>query len=391
VKLKILQRIADVGEAEWDALFDRRASPFTRHAWLEALERSGCVGDDTDWDPRHLTLWEDDQLIAAAPAYLKHGSDGDFSRDWGWADAAARAGIRYYPKLVIAIPFTPVTGGRILTVAGRDRAPLVRALVEGAAETARALRATSVHVLFPSAEEALELEAAGLSRRIAFQYHWRNEAYADPDAFLARLDSKRRHQAKRERAAPAQQGIEIRTIRGEALKRERQAWGESAFQLHRSTVDKLMWGRRWLNQAFYARIFDRMPEALEVVAAHKDGRLIAGAFNVATPSHLYGRYWGCFEEHRFLHFNVCLYHSIDECIHSGLKVFEGGAGGEHKISRGFMPAETYSNHVFFDARLHGPLAGYIAKEAVERAAALERFHAASPIFGQGRKGPKVPA
>jgi predicted N-acyltransferase len=380
VKLKVLEGIADVREAEWDALFDPSGSPFTRHTWLEALEHSGCVGGDSDWEPHHLTLWDEDRLVAAAPAYLKHGSDGDFSRDWGWAEAAERAGIRYYPKLVIAVPFTPVTGRRVLTASQASRPPLVRALMAGAAETARTLGATSVHVLFPTAEEALELEAVGLSRRIAFQYHWRNESYADPDAFLARLDAKRRHQARRERAAPTQQGIEIRTVRGEELKTARQAWGDSAFQLHRSTVDKLMWGRRWLNQAFYARIFHRMPEALEVVAAHRGERLIAGAFNVATPTHLYGRYWGCFEEHRFLHFNVCLYHSIDECIRSGLKVFEGGAGGEHKISRGFMPAETYSNHLFFDPRLEVPLSGYIAREAAERATALERFHAASPMF-----------
>jgi predicted N-acyltransferase len=380
VKLKVLGDIADVRQAEWDALFDPSLSPFTRHTWLEALEHSGCVGGDSDWEPHHLTLWDSGRLVAAAPAYLKHGSDGDFSRDWGWAEAAERAGIGYYPKLVIAIPFTPVTGRRVLTASGVARPPLVQALMAGARETARSLGATSVHVLFPTAEEAQELEAAGLSRRIAFQYHWRNEAYADPDAFLARLDAKRRHQARRERAAPAQQGIEIRTIRGEELARARQVWGESAFELHRSTVDKLMWGRRWLNQAFYARVFHRMPEALEVVAAHRGERLIAGAFNVATPTHLYGRYWGCFEEHRFLHFNVCLYHSIDECIRSGLKVFEGGAGGEHKIARGFMPAETYSNHLFFDPRLAVPLSGYIAKEAEERAAALERFHATSPVF-----------
>jgi predicted N-acyltransferase len=241
-------------------------------------------------------------------------------------------------------------------------------------------------VLFPDAEEALELEAAGLSRRISFQYHWRNQGYADPADFLARLDSKHRHPARRERAEPTAQGITIRTIAGEELASDRGYWAEAAYSLHRTTVDKLMWGRRWLNQAFYDQVFHRMPGPLEVVAAHKDGRLIAGAFNVATRTHLYGRYWGCFEEHRFLHFNVCLYHSIDECIKRGRLVFEGGAGGEHKIARGFMPAETYSNHLFFDPRLEAPLRDFLAREAVERQAALERFHASSPIFKKESPG-----
>ena len=380
MELRVHTRIEEIPEAAWDQLLDGRASPFVRWAWLEALEASGCASPRAGWLPSHLTLWRGRELVAAAPAYYKEDSDGDFSRDWGWADAAIRAGIPYYPKLVIAVPFTPVTGRRLLVAPGENRRAAVAALLEGARVQARRAGAAGVHVLFPLADEADELAEGGLARRVAFQYHWRNAGYADSEAFLARFNAKKRHQARRERAAPAKQGITIRTIRGDELAREARSWARAAHDLHRSTVDKLMWGRRWLNRAFYERVFDRMPGPLEVVAAFRDGALVAGAFNVATATHLYGRYWGCVEDHPFLHFNVCLHHSIDDCIARGLSVFEGGAGGEHKIARGFEPAETYSAHQLFDARLDNPLRSYIAREAAERSAALSRWQAESPIY-----------
>jgi predicted N-acyltransferase len=251
----------------------------------------------------------------------------------------------------------------------------VAAIVEGARELARAEQAPTIQVLFPDEAGANELERAGLVKRISFQYHWLNKNYSDFDDFLARFDSKRRNQIKRERAQPEKDGVTIRTIRNPPIE-----WARPVFELHRNTVDKMMWGRRWLNRAFYQRIFERMPQDLEVVAAEKDGRLVAGAFNVASKTHLYGRYWGCFEEFKFLHFNVCLYHSIDECIQRGVRVFEGGAGGEHKLMRGFEPAETYSAHAFLDARLDRPLTDYIRREAEERAADLARWRAESPVL-----------
>jgi predicted N-acyltransferase len=384
VKLKVHSSVAEIARAQWDALADARATPFVSWAWLEALEHSGCAAADTGWQPCPVTLWRGDKLVAAAPAYLKQDSDGDFSRDWGWAEAAERAGIDYYPKLVVAVPFTPVTGRRVLVAPDEQRAPAVQALVAGMRQFAASAGARSLHVLFPDAAEALELEAAGMARRISFQYHWRNEGYKTPDEFLARFNSKRRNIARRERAAPAAQGITLETVRGEALAADARAWGRTAFELHRSTVDKMMWGRRWLNREFYDRVFAAMPGPLEMVVARRGGRVIAGAFNVASNSHLYGRYWGCLEEHRFLHFNVCLYHSIDDCIARGIEVFEGGAGGEHKLVRGFLPAETYSTHEFLDARLDVPLRKHIAAEAVQRAAALAHWRAQSPILKHPR-------
>ncbi len=375
VRITVHDGIAGIPEAAWDALVDDEATPFLRWAWLEALEHSGCASDETGWRPRHFALWDGERLVAAAPAYLKDDSDGDFSRDWGWADAAARAGIAYYPKLSFTVPFTPVTGRRVLVAPDFDRLVAVAAIVEAARALCRAGEATSIHVLFPSAGEADELAEAGLARRVSFQYHWINNNYKTPDEFYARFDSKRRNQAKRERAQPAKDGVVIRTIRNPSAD-----WARPMFELHRNTVDKMSWGRRWLNAAFYQRIFQRMPEPLEVVAAEKDGRLVAGAFNVASKTHLFGRYWGCLEDYKFLHFNVCLYHSIDECIARGIGVFEGGAGGEHKLMRGFEPAETYSAHQFLDPRLEKPLSDYIAREAVEREAQLARWRAESPIL-----------
>jgi uncharacterized protein len=387
VQIRVHAAVGEVIDASGAAVWDTVAgggTPFTRHAWLDALEQSGCAAEASGWRARHVTVWDGARLVGAAPAYIKEDSDGDFSRDWGWAESAERAGLSYYPKLVVGVPFTPASGARLLVAPDAPRAVVIARLVGGLRAIAIEEGAQSLHVLFPTDEEARELEALGLARRVAFQYHWRNRGYASPDDFLARFDSKKRNQARRERAEPARQGITIRTVRGAELAADRARWGRAAHELHRSTVDKLFWGRRWLNADFYRRLFevmpDAMPDALEVVAAERDGRLVAGAFNVATPTHLYGRYWGCFEEHRFLHFNLCLYHSIDDCISRGVQVFEGGAGGEHKIARGFEPAETYSAHQFFDERLDRAVRDYLAREVAERERALARWRAASPIL-----------
>ena len=382
MELRVYDSISQVPQAAWDALADGKATPFLRWHWLEALEASGCATGATGWQPCHLTLWRGDELVAAAPAYIKEDSDGDFSRDWGWADAAMRARIAYYPKLVLTVPFTPCTGRRVLVRAGEDRAELTEILVGGALELAKQMKLSSVHALFPLADEALQLEAAGLARRVSYQYHWRNDGYRSFDEFLARFGSKKRNQAKRERASVAQHGLGLRTLREAELRAEPKKWADAAYELHRSTVDKLMWGRRWINRAFYRRVVEHMPENLELVVAERlsDGELVAGAFNVASKTHLYGRYWGCFEEYRFLHFNVCMYHSIEECIRRGVQVFEGGAGGEHKIPRGFEPAETYSSHLFLDERLDRPIRDFIAREAEERVRALEHWRQNTPIL-----------
>jgi uncharacterized protein len=383
---KVFHTITDITASAWNSLVDTRRNPFMSYAWLAALETTGCASAETGWLPRHITLWRDQTLVAAIPAYVKDSSEGDFSRDWQWADAFIRGGVRYYPKLVVGVPFTPVTGKRMLINAGESEpTDIVRALLEAATAVAKDEGCTVVQVLYCDEDEAHEAECNGFVRRVDFQYHWRNEHYRDPEDFYARFDSKRRNQLKRERRAPAHQGIVLRTVRGAEIANEPQPWAHLVHALHRSTVDKLEWGRRWFNRSFYEHVFTELAELVEVVVAERNGMVIAGAFNVATPTRLYGRYWGCLEEHRYLHFNVCYYHSIDECIRRGTEVFEGGAGGEHKLSRGFDPAPTHSAHMFLDSRIEASLRAHIAEETRSRLRALAEWRARSPILKPRRE------
>jgi len=374
--LSVHGSIAEIPPEEWDGLHAHEpaaASPFVRHAFLAALEESGAASGRTGWPARHLVLRRGRTLVAAAPAYRRADSDGDFSRDWEWAAAARRAGIPWYPKLSLGVPFTPASGRRVLVAPGEDRAALVATLVERARRLAADEGMHGVHALFAGPDEARELEAAGLAVRVDFQYHWRNDGYATWDDFLARFPSKRRNALRRERAAPAAQGIAIRTVRGDELARDPAGWARDCFRLHRASTDKMAWGMRWVNERFYARALATMPDAIEVVEARRAGALVAMAFNLASPDRLYGRYWGCIEEHPFLHFNVALYHSIDECIRRGVKVFEGGAGGEHKLARGFEPAETWSGHVLLDPRLDAAVRRHLAAERADRLEAAQRW------------------
>ena len=379
-EVRILGSLSEVPAAEWDGLLSPRSTPFSRHAWLSALERSGCAAPRSGWLPRHLTLWRGSRLIAAAPAYAKDDSDGDFSRDWDLAASLQRGRVPYYPKLALTVPFTPCTGERVLVAPGEDRSACVERIARAAHDLCADEGYPTWQALFPDEEGARELEQAGMALRVSWQFHWRNEGYRSMDDFLGRFNSKRRHMLRREMAAPAQQGIRIHTIRDGELREDPARWAKAAHALHRSTVDKLMWGRRWLNEKFYLQVFEAMPDAVEVVAAFRDDELIAGAFNVRSGSRLYGRYWGCFEDHPFLHFNVCYYHSIAECIARGIEVFEGGAGGEHKLSRGFLPALTWSAHGFVDGRLDRAVRDHLAQETPARAASIERSLRESPIF-----------
>lgn len=357
--LRLLGAIDEVPAAAWDALLGPDSTPFMAHAWLHALEASGVASRETGWTPQHLTLWRGEDLVAAAPAYRRDDSRGEFVFDWGWAEAAQTAGIRYYPKLTVAVPFTPATGERMLVAPGEDRGALERALAEAAVAVARDERLSGVHVLFPTGPQAASLEEAGYALRTGVQYHWRNAGYRSYDDFLARFASKQRANLRRERAAAAQQGIAIRTVRGEEA---RALDPELVHAIYLSTVDKMVWGMRYLNREFFERVLATVP-GVEWVEAVREGRTIAGAFNVASTTRLYGRYWGALEEHRFLHFHVAFYHSIDECIARGVEVFEPGAGGEHKLSRGFEPALTSSAHWIADRRLDRAVRDFLAREA----------------------------
>lgn len=383
LSVRITPRLREVDSARWNALLTPADNPFVDWRFLNALEESGCAATDAGWTPLHLLVYRGADLIAAAPTYLKGDSDGDFGRDWDLAAGAERAGLPYYPKLVIGVPFTPVTGRRLLIRPGEDEGAATEAILGAALQLMQAESLGGLHVLFPTAEQAAQLAGLGLIRRVGIQYHFRNPGYRSLDEFYGRFTSKRRHALRREMSAAEKQGITIRTVRGEAIAAEPERFADLAHMLHTSTVDKLVWGRRWLNRAFYRRLFATMPESLELVVAERAGQVLAGAFNVAGAGRLFGRYWGCIPEAEgtpFLHFNVCYYHSIAECIARGTEVFEGGAGGEHKIARGFEPAETYSAHAFRHAGLDQAVRRHITAEAQHREAALAKWRAESPLL-----------
>src|SRR2546423_4500655 len=241
--VRVLTAVSEVRRAEWDALLSPASTPFVRHAWLQALERSGCATARTGWDPRHLTLWRGTKLVAAAPGYARDDSDGDFSRDWDLAASLSRGEIGYYPKLALTVPFTPCTGERLLVAPGEDRASCAERIVHAARKLCADEGYPTWQVLFPDEAGARELEQAGMALRVSWQFHWRNEGYRSMAEFLARFNSKRRHMLKREMAAAPEQGLVIRTGRGEELQRDPARWAKAAHALHRSTVDKLMWGR----------------------------------------------------------------------------------------------------------------------------------------------------
>ncbi|AEI63330.1 GNAT family N-acetyltransferase [Corallococcus macrosporus] len=368
LRLRILEAVTDAPAKGWDALAGPDAPPFVRHAWLAAMEESGSATEETGWAPHHLTLWRGPRLVAAAPAYLKFHSMGEYIYDFGWADAAARLGVEYYPKLVVGGPLSPATVPRFLIAPGEDVPALRRALLAAAAGSAQEAGCSSVHVLYPTGDEADFLEAEGLARRITLQFHWKNPGYASYDDYLARFDSKRRNQLRRERGAAATQGITLRTVRGEALSQEH---ARRAYGFYTSTCERHAWGQIQLTPDFFARVFRTMPDAVELVEAVRGPKVIAGAFNLATAERLYGRYWGAFEEHPFLHFHVCLYHSVEDCIRAGRKVFEPGAGGEHKVSRGFEPTAVHSAHLIFDKTLDGAVRGFLRREHARLAPAVE--------------------
>lgn len=356
--LRLLRTIEEVPATTWDALLGPGSTPFVSWAFLHALEASGVATPATGWTPRHLTLWRGDRLVAAAPAWVRNDSRGEFVFDWGWAEAADRAGIPYYPKLTVAVPFTPAQGERILVAPGEDRAALESAVGEAAIRVAREEGLSSVHVLFPTAAQAERLAGVGYARRVGVQFHWRNAGYATYEDFLARFTSRQRANLRRERAAAARQGIEIRTLRGEEV---RALDPDLVHRIYLSTVDRMVWGMRYLNRPFFERLLAEVP-GVEWVEARRGGRVIAGALNVASERILYGRYWGALEHHPFLHFHVCYYHSIEACIARGIQVFEPGAGGEHKLSRGFEPTLTHSAHWIADRRLDAAVREFLGRE-----------------------------
>jgi predicted N-acyltransferase len=358
-ELRLHERVRDVPREAWDALAEADDSPFVEWTWLDCLEEAGCVGGDTGWLPLHLALYEDDRLVALAPAYAKSNSEGEFVFDWAWADASHRAGVAYYPKLLVAVPFTPATGARVLVAKDADAETVVRVMGEATKKWVVQNEVSGAHVLFVREEEAAGWAGAGFDERFGVQYHWRRDGATSWDGFLSRFSSKRRNQIKREAAQPAKDGVVIETLAPDAITPD---VVRSMYELYLSTVDKHFYGRRYLNPRFFSLLAERYAHRLAWVVARRGREIVAGAFNVQKGRRLYGRYWGTTVDMPFLHFNVCYYHGVRHCIEHGLDHFEPGAGGEHKRARGFDPTMTRSVHWIADARLRRAVAGFLARE-----------------------------
>ena len=360
----LVPSIAGVDAAAWNACANPEPAtynPFVAHAFLKALEDAGTVGDGTGWLPRHLTLSDEAGGIAGvAPCYVKGHSQGEYVFDHGWADAYGHAGGRYYPKLQIAVPFTPVPGPRLMVRPGAKAAANEQVLAAAAIEVARQNGLSSVHLTFMDRDAQLRLAGLGYLPRTGQQFHWRNDGYATFDDFLATFASRKRKAVKKERAEAIAPGITIEHVTGREITEAH--W--DAFHEFYADTGKRKWGRPYLNRKFFSLLGAAMPEQCLLVMAKRDGRYIAGALNMIGGDCLYGRYWGAIEQHPSLHFEVCYYQAIDYAIAHKLARAEAGAQGEHKLARGYLPVETYSAHWLADPGLHKAVARFLKQERV---------------------------
>ena len=374
--------LAGIAPAEWDAcacpeaVGGRPVDPFTTYRFLKALEDSGSVGTGTGWDPRYLTAKQDGQLIAAAPLYGKSHSQGEYMFDHNFAHAYERAGGRYYPKLQIAVPFTPATGRRFLTRPGYE-AEGMAALIQGAVQIAADNEVSSLHATFCTEGEALAGAEMGLLHRTSQQYHWANDEYADWEAFLAALSSRKRKTLRKERRTAQDFGGDIIQLTGDQIEPEH--W-DYFWEFYQDTGAR-KWGQPYLTRRFFDIAHETLRDDMLMVFAMRDGVPIAGALNFIGRDTLYGRYWGCTEHHPCLHFEVCYYQAIDYAIANGMKRVEAGAQGEHKLARGYLPVTTHSLHWFGDPGFRGAVADYLEKE---RAAVDEEIEVLT-TYGPFRK------
>ena len=349
--------ITAIDPASWDALAGDGA-PFLRHAFLAGLESSGSVGGHTGWTPAPILLHDERGLAAAAPAYIKSHSMGEFVFDFSWAQAYAQHGLAYYPKLVIGVPFTPATAPRLLVRPGLDAIEWRARLVAAIEEFAAAGRMSSAHGLFLDVDDASAFGGAGWLARSDVQFHWSNQGYADYDAFLETFTTKFRKNARRERRRVAEAGVDCETLLGPEL--DRRAIDE-IYDLHRDTF--LRHGHEpYLTRAFFRLLPDALGESLMIKRARRDGETVAASVFYWNRDALYGRYWGTRDNYHSLHFELCYHQGIDFCIERGISRFEPGTQGEHKVSRGFVPARTASRHWIVDARFRAAIGDYLERE-----------------------------
>ncbi len=374
-ELKIIEDLADIPAAEWDAFAN--GDPFVSHAYLYALQQSGCATAQSGWQARFLTLWQGGQLVGGMPLYVKMNSYGEHVFDFAWADAYRQHGLPYYPKLVCTVPFTPVSGPRLLASSDEVRA----LLLETALRYAKELRVSSLHCLFLNEADAKAAQAQGMLLRQDVQFHWQNRAdaenrpYRDFDDFLGTLSRDKRKRIKQDRRRVQEAGITLHRITGDHATREQWAFFASCYthtrEMHHSPPA--------LNEYFFQRIGAAMPQHTLLVIASREGQPIASALNIVTRDVLYGRSWGAFEFHSGLHFEACYYQAIEFCISRGIRTFEGGAGGEHKLARGFLPATTHSAHWLAHPRFAQAVEHYLRRETDAVAEYVDELNERSPF------------
>jgi predicted N-acyltransferase len=380
--VRIEPGIAAVEACAWDACANpdpERYNPFVSHAFLKALEEAGCVGRGSGWTPRHLILAGDGGTLAGvAPCYVKTHSQGEYVFDHGWAEAYAQAGGRYYPKLQIAVPFTPVPGPRLCVPPGPAADADEEVLATAAAEVARQNGLSSVHVTFLDRGAQQRLSAQGYLARTGQQFHWPNRRYATFDDFLETFASRKRKAVRKERAGALLGGIAIEALCGRDIT---EAHWDAMFEFYMETGSR-KWGRPYLNRQFFSLLGAAMSDRCLLILARRAGRPIAGALNMIGGDCLYGRYWGSSEHHPNLHFELCYYQAIDYAIAHGLARVEAGAQGEHKLARGYLPVETYSAHWIADPALRKAVARFLEQERAAIRAYNAGLEASSPYRRQ---------
>ncbi|MBR0673864.1 GNAT family N-acetyltransferase [Neoroseomonas soli] len=378
LSLSLHPRIAEIGAAEWDACAGRE-NPFVSHAFLSALEDSGSAVPERGWLPQHAALRDEaGRLVACAPCYAKSHSQGEYVFDHGWADALERAGGRYYPKLQVAVPFSPVPGPRLLL--RPDAGVPAAALAQGLVQACRAVGASSVHVTFCTEQEWNALGDAGWLRRLGTQFHWSNPGYGCFDDFLDALASRKRKAVRRERREVQEAGLTLRCLRGAEITARH--WG-AFHRFYRSTTDR-KWGRSaYLTKRFWPMLGERLGDAVVLMLAERDGEPVAGALNLVGRDAIYGRNWGAMVDVPFLHFELCYYMAMDFAIAHGIGRVEAGAQGEHKIQRGYLPVPTWSAHWIAHRGLADAVAEFLARERPAMLREMEMLATLSPFRKHG--------
>ncbi len=385
---EFIDSLSAISAHEWNAVAGTDY-PFTRHEFLHALETTGCTNTASGWQPQHLLVSREQQLIAVMPLYLKTHSYGEYVFDWSWADAYRRYGRAYYPKLLCAIPFTPATGPRLCIVDGEERALVIRHVIAALREKIGVENLSSLHILFPPLELRDALKSAGLSERVGVQYHWFNadtnstnksDSFSSFDDFLATFNSRKRKNLRKERARIDEQGLTLRVLEGSAISAEH--W-HLFYRFYAMTYAKRSGHTGYLNEDFFIAIGKHLAQHIVLTLAYRDDEAVAGALYFRDSTTLYGRYWGCSQEFDALHFEACYYQGIEYCIRHGLKHFDPGAQGEHKIQRGFTPIETFSYHWIEEGAFRAAIDDFLRSE---RVAIAEHIEAASELLPFKRSG-----